>query len=139
MAIDYANILTVVSRLINENGRAIRLVEKDITPADATKPWNGTKYPVGVIPYGEVVNGVMMDTISSRYLGLTIQEKDGIHAERKYFVVSAAVSIDPIEKWYAIVDTMYNEMWKIEASNVLQPGGTRLLVAFQCAKRELYT
>ena len=139
MAIDYATILATVTRLINENGRAIRLVEKDVTLADASKPWNGTRTPSTPTPYGELVNGVMMDTISSRYLGLTIQEKDGIHAERKYFVVSASVSIEPIEKWFAIVDTMYNEMWKIEASNVLQPGDTRLLVAFQVAKRELYT
>jgi len=89
MAIDYDALLSTTTRLIRENGRDIIVYRLNQTAADAAKPWRGAGEAPRNAPAELVtVKGVMMDTISSRYLGLTSQVMDNVNAERKYFVVS---------------------------------------------------
>jgi len=140
MAVNYANLQALAKRLIEENGRSVTLNKlAPATPADANKPWRANATPRDALPAEQTVavTAVFLDTISSRYLGITIQADGTEDAEAKYVMVATTSAPDhDLRSFNELVDE--TEVYKITAMNVLHPGDSEIFVAFKAQKRKLF-
>lgn len=136
MAVNYDRLRALAERLIEENGRVFIIRKLDSTPDDAGKPWRGNSEPRET-PDDEITcKGVMMDTISSRYLGLlTKRQDDSSFSNEKVLIVAATSSEDKEVELYDEVVDEDGELWSIEDGNVLQPGSQRMIASLLIRKK----
>ena len=139
MAVNYANMQALAKRLIEENGRSVTLNQLTATPTDSNKPWRANATPRDTLPAEQTVTvtGVYLDTISSRYLGITIQRVDSEDAEAKLFMVATTSAPDhDLKQFNELVDGI--DVYNLTTLNVLQPGSSEIFVAFKAQKRKLF-
>lgn len=134
--VDFVKMQALAKRLIEANGRSVTLNRMARTPANPAKPWRGQ--PDQSVPEVTVdVKGVFLDTISSRYLGLTIQNEGEEKGEQQLFLVATTSAPGKsLREFDQLVDG--TQLWNIKALNVLQPGDEEIFVAFKATKRELF-
>lgn len=136
MAIDYAKMQQLAQRLIEQSGRSVTLQRLSRKSDDPDKPWRGT---ADLTPADEevIVSAVFLDTISSRYLGLTIQKEGfGDEGSAQYVIVSTlSAPANDLKVFDRLIDGY--QAYQISAINILKPGGTEMFVAFVANKREL--
>jgi hypothetical protein len=140
MAVNYTRLQALAKRLIEENGRQVTLNKlAPVTPADTNKPWRSKAAPRDSLPTEQTVNviAVFLDTISSRYLGITIQADGTEDAEAKYVMIATTSAPDhDLRSFNELVDE--TEVYKITTLNVLHPGSDEIFVAFKAQKRKLF-
>lgn len=120
---NYAALATTVKRLIDANGRDIRLVQQGQNPTDSTKPWRGQ----AEFPRAEVLGkGVF---VSSGDLGHVLRNVEGLKNADKVMLFAAKDDLSlSLEEFDVVADG--ESLWSIGHAEVLQPGGTRLLYMF---------
>jgi hypothetical protein len=134
--VDFARMQALAKRLIEANGRSVTLRRMERTPTDAAKPWRGSA--ARAVPEDTAtVIGVFLDTISSRYLGLTIQRDGEEQGEQQLFLVATtSAPTKVLSSFDELLDG--TQLWNIKALNVLRPGDDEIFVAFKATKRELF-
>lgn len=135
---DYSTLQDLAKTLITKYGRSVTLNKIDRTPDDSNKPWRGpasvTADPADTVD----VDAVIMDTISSRYLGLSIQREGNLQADQMLMIVAtSAAPTKDLKTFDECLDG--SERYAITAINVLKPGDDEIFVAFKMAKKELFS
>ena len=139
MTINYTQLAATAQRLIEASGRTFTINKLAKTPTDANKPWRGNTDPRGTPDDTASVIGIVMDTISSRYLGVTIQREDGQQAEAMFLVVaSQSAPTKDLKTFDEAIDSSDGSAYTIKSLNVLKPGDTEMFVAYKMTKKELW-
>jgi hypothetical protein len=124
MAINYVKLQATALRLINENGRAITLVRKSRTPADANEPWNG---PTGADTTLSLT-GVFVPPSSVREFGLPALGEGTEYQDMLRFsqqIVIVAPEANDVRNYEILQDR--SDDWGIVATQVLRPGDLTML------------
>lgn len=133
---DYAEFQVLAAELFTEFGRSVVLNKIDTTPADSSKPWRGPTDIAASPDDTAAVDGVFLDTISSRYLGLTIERQEGDKGEQKLVLIATnAAPTKDLRLFNELVDG--STRYYIQALNVLQPGDEEIFIAFKAVQRNL--
>lgn len=122
--VDYVRLQATALRLINENGRAITLVRKSRTPADANEPWNG---PTGMDTSLSLV-GVFVPPNSVREFGLPALGEGTEYVDMLRFsqqIVIVAPQANDVRGYEIVRDRSVD--WGILATQVLRPGDLTML------------
>lgn len=127
--VDYVKLAKTCQRLINKNGRAIRLQKLAVTE-NVTEPW---KSAIATDPLAEVIcKGVFVvpqTSIPTESRGLAFDwvDQDLLKTSR-HVVMVAALGLPDLDAYQFVTDS--GKDWKITWGQCLQPSGERLLYVF---------
>lgn len=130
---NYTRIQEVAKRLIDTNGRDLKLYKLSKVSADSTKPWRG---PAGgaqeiaeVITKGAFVIGNTSIPTESRGLAFDWIDNDLLRITRHVCIVPA-LNNPVLEDYKVMLDVDDSTRWNILWGQCLKPGPTRLLYVF---------
>lgn len=127
--VDYVKLAKTCQRLINKNGREIRLQKLAVT-ANVTEPW---KSAIAMDPLAEVIcKGVFVvpqTSIPTESRGLAFDWVDqDLLKSTRHVVMVAALGLPDLDAYQFVTDS--GKDWKITWGQCLQPSGERLLYVF---------
>ena len=127
--VDYVKLAKTCQRLINKNGREIRLQKLAVTE-NVTEPW---KSAIATDPLAEVVcKGVFVvpqTSIPTESRGLAFDWVDqDLLKSTRHVVMVAALGLPDLDAYQFVTDS--GKDWKITWGQCLQPSGERLLYVF---------
>lgn len=137
---DFVKLAAVAKRLVEANGRAVKVIKANRTPADSTKPWQGTsatphesegggQFPVRVafVPASGSGFGKMLQDAAGQ---LTVAfEQVGLLATDS---IPSGFTFEDVEQADRLRDG--SEVWKIVTRGHLRPGDTSLLFVLGLAR-----
>lgn len=124
MALDYANFQALAKRLIDENGRAIVLVQSSRTPANGAQPWRAPTFPASGTGATEVTaTGVFLAYKESDIPGQLVKRGE----KRCLVAVTDLAPLTDIRQFDAVRDVDDDETWRILDAQLIHPGDTRIL------------
>ena len=127
--VDYVKLAKTCQRLINKNGREIRLQKLAVTE-NVTEPW---KSAIATDPLAEVIcKGVFVvpqTSIPTESRGLAFDWVDqDLLKSTRHVVMVAALGLPDLDAYQFVTDS--GKDWKITWGQCLQPSGERLLYVF---------
>ena len=126
MAFDYSEVRAVAKELIDEFGRSVSITNQSSTPADSSAPWAAQTSTVTAVS-GKAA------FVSTSDLGITTDDIDDVKRTDQVALFAAADDgSNDLEDFDILVDGGVN--WRIVHTEVLKPGGTRLLYMFVVRK-----
>lgn len=126
---DYAKLATTTKRLIDKSGRPVTIVRLATNNDDGSKPWRGNATPR--VDATEVAGiAVFVPLSSNTFLG----QESNLEPDRRGNQVALFAAKDDqdndLTKFDEIKDET-GERWKIVQGQLLRPGSTKLLYAFE--------
>ena len=129
MALDYVSFKALAERLIEANGRSLKLVRRDQTnPVDPAKPWRDST------DAGEItitVIGVVIDFEKEDFDGSLVRRGDKriLVADQSVIDEAGGASNLKIEDYDHILDGTVR--WKILDASTIEPGSIRIMFDLQ--------
>lgn len=124
--VDFTRLAETAKRLIDENGRSIKIIKLNQTPDDNAKPWRGNDNS-RTSPADEIdTKGVFVDIAGLASLGnITVDEE--LIKRSEMFVILNAIDFGSSqgEDFEEVQDN--NISWKIEGVRKLQPADTTVM------------
>lgn len=126
---DYAKLAQTAERLIEKTGRPITLVKFSKEPEDPSKPWRA---PTARVDAQEVeATGTFVPLSSRTFLGIEDSMPQDVNRGEQICLVAGLADDESLLNFNEIIDSADDTRWKIVRPQVLQPGATRLLYAFE--------
>ena len=130
MAVDQLRMAQVALKLIKAEGRAVRLLKIDRTPADPNKPWRGSGANANTFT---AATAAFMDPVSEKALGRSDTRGPEDSVVRGFQIAFLAAAENPgID--YTLYDRLLDDglfgiplVYTMVAINLLAPGGVPLL------------
>lgn len=125
---DFAKLAATATRLIEKNGRSVRVVKYGNNPQDQDKPWRGQKTYLDA-----QVTGIAAFVPKTQLIGTFAGQEDGLLRETEYALFAAENDAGyHLEQFDAIVDG--DRTWRITRTEILCPAATRVIYMFEVAR-----
>lgn len=122
---DFTKLAATAARLIEKNGRSVRVVRYGNNPQDQEKPWRGQKQ------YLEAeVTGIAAFVPKTQLIGTFATQEEGLLRESEYALFAAENDGGyHLEQFDALIDG--DRVWRIVKTEVLAPAATRVIYMFE--------
>ena len=128
-AFDYTGLANDALQLVTDFGRSVTFVKFEQIPADEAKPWRGDLTPRDTPAASTTILAVFAHPSSATQLGLTVLESDFTGRQSQIVMIApGATDTTAYETYDEILDGSIR--WKITRTELLKPGGTKMLYFF---------